>query len=156
MTTAHLNENTPETFWARVDQSGECWPWTGATDHATGYGRLQYHGRQVTAHRLAFELTSGQPIPDGLYVCHSCDNPPCCNPAHLWLGTHTDNLHDSSVKGRMHPGELHGNAILTGAQVGEIRIRLAAGERGASVAREFGVRPNTIYNIAKGRTWAQL
>lgn len=145
--------NTSETFWARVQQGEGCWTWTGAVDARTGYGRLQYQGRQVTAHRLAFELASGAPVPDELLVCHSCDNRTCCRPDHLWLGTHLENTRDASAKGRMHPGESHPNARLTTSDVVLIRELLAAGRRGVDVATRFGVHPNTVYNIGKGRTW---
>lgn len=153
--TSHPNANTPESFWSRVDQSGECWTWQGAIDRGTGYGRLQYQGRQVTTHRLAFELASGKPIPVDLYVCHRCDNRPCCRPDHLWLGTHADNLRDAADKGRMHLGERHGNALLTSTAVAEIRAALADGVPGVDVAAAHGVHPNTIYSIGKGRTWAR-
>lgn len=93
-------QNTPETFWARVQRGPGCWTWTGRRT-AFGYGELQMAGRHVTAHRLAWELTYGS-IPDGQSVLHSCDNPPCCRPTHLWLGSQADNLHDMFRKGRRH------------------------------------------------------
>lgn len=95
-----------ERFWARADQSGgpdACWNWTGGL-LSTGYGRVVVstngHESNVRAHRIAYELVKG-PITGGLLVCHSCDNPRCVNPAHLWLGTHRDNGRDASIKGRL-------------------------------------------------------
>lgn len=86
-------------FWLRVDRSGDCWRWTG-THKATGYGRLSWGGRRAApAHRVAWELTHGV-IPDGVHVLHRCDNPTCVNPAHLFLGTHADNMSDRREKGR--------------------------------------------------------
>jgi hypothetical protein len=85
----------------RILPSG-CWEWTGSKD-AHGYGRLNIKSRSASsllAHRIAYEVANG-PIPAGAAVCHSCDNPPCCNPAHLWLGSQSDNLRDASAKGRM-------------------------------------------------------
>lgn len=84
-------------FWSRVDNTGECWLWTGS--QRDGYGRLLFQGRFKLAHRVAWELTNG-PIPDGLYVCHTCDNPPCVRPAHLFVGSQQDNLNDMVAKGR--------------------------------------------------------
>jgi hypothetical protein len=92
----------PEPFWAKVDvsDSASCWPWTGHRD-ARGYGRTTK--RSTTAHRVAWEVTHGE-IPAGLFVCHRCDNPPCCNPAHLFLGTAGDNARDMAAKGRVRGG----------------------------------------------------
>lgn len=148
--------NTPASFWARVDQPDSgCWAWTGVVDRGTGYGHVQYRGRNVLAHRLAYELACG-PIPAGLQVCHACDNRRCCRPDHLWLGTHADNLRDAVAKGRMHRGERHGHARLTAEDIVDIRRGLAAGIPGAVLARLHGVHPNTIYNIGKGRSWSHV
>jgi len=86
-------------FWERVDMSGgpdACWPWTGAR-HPSGYGGVSWRGGRVNAHRVAYELAYGNPGKG--FVCHHCDNPPCCNPAHLFLGTAQDNYRDSIAKG---------------------------------------------------------
>jgi len=92
-------------FWAKVDKSaGEdaCWLWTARTSDG-GYGRFNAISTQgIQAHRYAWEQVNG-PIPKGLLVCHTCDNPPCCNPAHLFLGTNTDNARDRDRKGRSAP-----------------------------------------------------
>lgn len=92
------NYATPEKFWARVARSDGCWLWTGGTG-PRGYGVVRYQGAAFRAHRLAWILTHG-PIPEGLFVCHHCDNPPCCNPAHLFLGTGADNMRDMANKRR--------------------------------------------------------
>lgn len=96
-----------ERFWARVDVRGpdECWPWIGYLD-ADGYGQIAEGGRcsePLATHRVAWEQVNG-PIPDGMDICHSCDNPPCCNPAHLFPGTHDDNMADMKAKGRANGG----------------------------------------------------
>jgi hypothetical protein len=90
-------------FWKRVDKTGgpnACWPWTGRVmTKRGGYGRLKFLGREVGAHRFALEITTGE-SPAGLFACHSCDNPICCNPQHLRWGTHQDNVNDKVSRGR--------------------------------------------------------
>ena len=87
-----------ERFWDRVDKKGpdECWEWFGQKN-PKGYGYVKPYG---LTHRFSYELHTGEK-PGELFVCHSCDNPPCVNPAHLWLGTVTDNQRDAKAKGRL-------------------------------------------------------
>lgn len=150
-----------ERFWAKVDrrEPGECWEWQASCDDS-GYGTFRHQGKMKKAHRLAWVFCGRGPIPDGLVVMHSCDNPPCCNPAHLSVGTRSDNMRDAVAKGRhAHvrlPGEAHPNAKLTDAQVVEIRRRLAEGESQRALARAFGVSKPAIGRIARGRGWAHL
>lgn len=103
----------PERFWRRVmkPESDGCWTWTGSTA-GYGYGRVFVDGRQQSAHRVAWELTNG-PIPEGLIVCHKCDNPPCVRPLHLFLGTHKDNSQDM-VRKQRGPGQK--NSVRRGSQ----------------------------------------
>jgi hypothetical protein len=96
---ARQRDTLDRVFWTKiVIQPNGCWAYQGAiTQH--GYGALVRNGEKIGAHKRAWELAKG-PIPDGLYVLHHCDNPPCCNPAHLFLGTQIDNLADMRAKGR--------------------------------------------------------
>lgn len=152
------SEETRLRFWVFVERRGpdECWPWMGGTDDK-GYGRFWLDGASRKAHRLAWELTNGRILTDD-DVLHDCDNRPCCNPAHLHPGTHADNMAEMYARGRRDhrkiSGELNGSAHLTGVQVDEVRIRLAAGESQRSLGRAFGVDKRTIARIRRGETWA--
>ncbi len=147
-------------LYARVDRSGgpdACWPWTGPRN-GTGYGRVWQDGAYRYAHRVAYEEAYGA-IPDGLDICHTCDNPPCCNPAHLWAGTARENLRDAASKGRLRGwadgrnGEAVHNHKLTWDAVRAIRARQAAGESQHALAREYGVTQVNIHFIVTGKTW---
>lgn len=89
-----------ERFWARVDKSGDCWLWTGYR-MPDGYGRVSLEwGQMRLTHRLSYEWAFGE-IPNGMYVCHHCDNPACVRPDHLFIGTQQDNMSDASRKNRI-------------------------------------------------------
>ena len=140
-----------ERFWPKVDKRGprECWEWRAAKDRR-GYGRIGVKSQHKTlfATRVSWELTYG-PIPEGLCVCHTCDNPGCVNPRHLWLGTQADNLLDMKLKGR---GKPYG-AKLDAEKVAEIRLAVAGGINRRWLAEKYGVTRGTIDHIARGRTW---
>lgn len=146
-------------FWSKVDKRGpdDCWQWTGALNEH-GYGVLrpegQRHGPCVKAHRVSAEL-AGMDITDAV-VCHRCDNPPCVNPVHLFVGSQADNVRDMHVKGRGNLGSRNGQARLTEQQVREIRARAAAGEQQKVLAREFGVAPITVSNIVRLKSWRHV
>lgn len=146
----------PKDFWARVKvgAADACWPWLGGSGN-NGYGVLRYAGRLWLAHRLAYTLTHG--TPPRFHVCHTCDNPACCNPAHLFDGTDRDNVHDALAKGRMARGERSGPARLTEEQVREIRRTYVPGEMSyAALARRYGVAMVTIHHIVVGNTWRHV
>lgn len=131
-----------------------CTIWNGAHD-PKGYGNFGHQGKTYPAHRMAWALAHGE-IPDGVVVCHRCDNPACVNPAHLFLGTQADNMADMKAKGRSALGQKNGQARLTKCDVMEIRRRVAAGQTHAEVAADYGVSTATIQLAATGRTWAHL
>jgi len=132
-----------------------CWPWTGAT-MGDGYGTVWNGDKHVRAHRVAWAALVG-PIPDGLFVLHRCDNRPCCNPRHLFLGTSADNARDMAAKGRqalqtnpeLARGERNGRCVLTDADVADIRRRNAAGESQAALAQEFGIGSSHISRLIR-------
>lgn len=146
-----------ERFWGRVQKTESCWEWTGGR-HDFGYGMFWFNGNNVGAHRFVWILTYG-PIPDGLDVCHHCDNPPCCNPAHLFVGTNVENMADRDQKGRTNssPGEEHPQAILTDLEVLEIRERWAYGlvTRG-ELAIDYSVSLGAIGHVIARRSWKHL
>lgn len=140
----------PKRFWSKVDVCGpdECWEWL-ASKKNTGYGEFWVHGRIWYAHRVVWTLTYG-PIPEGLHVCHHCDNPSCVNPYHLFLGTHRDNLIDAAKKGQM-------AKKLTEEDVLDIRALYATGEWTQwDLADAFGVQQNTISRIVRHECWKHI
>lgn len=145
-------------FWSKVDKRGtdECWPWVAVTGTG-GYGHFSIQGRMARAHRQAFILTNG-PIPDGLDCCHKCDNPPCCNPAHLFIGTTSENLNDCVAKGRYNRpnGERCHLAKLTAGKVRTIRKLFAGGTKRATIARRFGVTWESIDAVVKRKSWKHI
>lgn len=141
----------PEQFWAKVDKSGECWIFHGAHD-PQGYGyvnRAALAPHMLKAHRYSWMLANG-PIPDGMCVLHRCDNPPCVNPDHLWLGTIGDNNRDKMLKGRAsrvtrNAGTKQWQSILTDDLVRYIRSQHAAGVKQAVIGRELNISSKTIW-----------
>ena len=137
-------------FWSTVrrSDSSECWPWAGSKTLG-GYGTF----RGTTAHRVAFEFLHG-PVPAGLVVMHTCDNPCCCNPAHLHAGTQQENIADMHNKGRAGDcrvfGERHGRTKITDTDVHCIRLLHACGAVQRQLACAFGVRQNQISRIVRG------
>lgn len=139
-----------DVFDTRYERTDGCWNWNG-TRNGYGYGVFLMPGEKpVRAHRYAFERVHG-PIPDGLVVMHSCDNPACVNPAHLSVGTRNDNNQDKKRKGREPLGDNHHWTRIYVAQVGEIKKLLSAGIRQNVIARRFGVHASTISNINTGK-----
>lgn len=147
-----------EKFHSRVERKGpdECWPWLGSTDK-DGYGQLAVRDpkrRTLKAHRLAYEFGIG-PIPYGLGALHTCDNPPCCNPRHLWAGTQKDNMRDMIAKGRNHiiafgSGEDASNSRLTESDILAIRSSELPYR---TLANRYAVAIGHIQSIRRNKTW---
>jgi hypothetical protein len=179
MRQARARKSLADRFWLKVDRRApdECWPWLG-TRHAGGYGRISLGGRadgMVRATHVAILLATGQRVPAGMEACHTCDNPPCVNPRHLFIGTPADNSRDMATKGRqrmpglsgdLHPlrlnperaarGEGHGCSVLTAEQVRAIRADAAAGARVTHIARRYGVARPTVWRIVQRETWRHV
>ncbi|MGQ0721043.1 MAG: HNH endonuclease [Candidatus Eiseniibacteriota bacterium] len=171
-------ERVARRFWSKVDKSGDCWIWTAGSSR-NGYGQFHMNGRPHRAPRVAWEWAHGV-IPDGLFVCHRCDNPACVNPEHLFLGTPSDNMKDASRKGRVSwqrrpwtlprgndhwanktperrtTGERHGMAKLTSTDVVEMRRMSASGVPNKVLAERFGVHRNTALKIVTHKQWRAL
>lgn len=168
-------------FWMKVDKSPRpdgCWIWTGARIEY-GYGVIWVNGKNVRSTKFSLSLV-GVVVPDGLFVCHRCDNPPCVNPTHLFVGTHADNMADKVAKGRQsrtgprkpargretgaytHPemvrrGNNHGQSILTEEEAGWIIAMLSVGGRThRRIADLVGTNHNNVKSISRRKNWRWL
>lgn len=149
----------PIDFEKRIDKSGECWSWTGGTNK-DGYGVVSIGRKRWLAHRFAYTLSHG-PIPDGLMVLHSCDNPPCCRLEHLFLGTRADNVADMAAKGRAKFGTVDPtkprHVILTPGEVIAIRHEFLRGSTNLTLlAKKYGVTTANICRIIHYQTWKHI
>jgi len=151
-------KSAEERFWSKVNKAGEddCWEWNGSCNN-NGYGRFYLNNKMQRAHRVSWELTNG-PIPAGMHVLHTCDNPKCVNPAHCFLGTPQDNMDDKVRKKRQAKGVLHGRAKLTENEVKLIReLYQPYGQYNTyTLAKLFGVGQRTISDIINNKTWARV
>ncbi len=143
-----------ERFRAKIGNRTEmgCLLWTGAHGRS-GHGQLLVDGRLDTAQRVAWRLANG-PIPEGLHVLHRCDNPPCVEPTHLFLGTHADNMADMLAKGRkvVVRGDANPATKVTDEQVETMRAAYRAGDTQASLARRFGLNAATVSRMVRGES----
>lgn len=173
-----LDDEDVARFWSKVDirTPDQCWPWKAQSKTQSGYGSFKVNGRFISAHRIAFAITRLM-TPARLFVLHRCDNPPCCNPLHLLIGTAKDNTRDATLKGRMKfkpcdsshfnigkwhvehmpfRGESHPAAKLTEEKVYQIKTALSSGEKGVDIAKRFGCSTYTVSNIKLGKQWSHV
>lgn len=149
-------QSVEEKFWQYVipGDPDACWEWRH-TRFGNGYGRLHVQNTYYRAHRVSYQLHKGS-IPEGMQVCHTCDNPPCCNPSHLFLGTAEDNANDSMLKGRKSQlgKDRRGKKLI----IPDVRIikGLAYKEKAKDLAAFFEVKLQTIYDIWQGRSWGDI
>lgn len=150
-------------FWSKVDVRGvgDCWEWQAAINKSNGYGQFYNNKKNETASRVAWALVNG-PIPEGMMVLHTCDNPPCVNPRHLYLGTASDNAKDMMDRGRQYlptvhaRGAKHGHAKLNEANVQAMRARRKKGETYPAIAAHYGVAVSVAHNAINGVTWGHV
>jgi hypothetical protein len=144
-------------FWSKVEkrQENECWPWKAAVRRKDeGYGAFYFEGRNQPSSRIAWMLHNNATIPFDLVVCHSCDNPNCCNPNHLFLGTTADNSADRVAKGRQCRGSQQRNAVLNE----ELVLQLRDVEKMfwvTETARMFGLNRHTVFDACR-RRWKHV
>jgi hypothetical protein len=148
-----------ERFWRNIRKGhpDECWEWIG-TISDTGYGKIHRGGKyggDDYAHRYSYQLAYGE-FDKSLFVCHKCDNPPCVNPAHLFLGTHEDNMRDAVSKGRSVHHDKQWACKLTPESVREIRRLAAEGVPRGEIALRFGVSVPTVIDAIRRRTWRRV
>ena len=141
-------------LFSRSEWNGDCREWMGARNDR-GYGQIVVDGQVVYVHRLMWMIGNGD-IPDGMYVCHTCDNPPCFRPAHLFLGTNSDNQRDALAKGRRPIGEQHHAAKLTADDVASIRSAVASGANQRELGAIYGVTQSVISRVASGESWGHV
>lgn len=144
-----------ERLWTRVTRGDGCWEWQGAKTR-DGYGVLRgANGKQLRAHRASWLLTFGE-IPEGMRVCHHCDNPICVRPEHLFLGSDLDNAADKIAKGRDARGVKNGASKLSGdAARSIVDLYARGGETYETLAKRFGVCITTVFYVLRGHRWVR-
>lgn len=151
-----LTEKEIRNFWKKVNKKGEneCWTWSGFRNKK-GYGQFKVGPAPRMAHRVSWVLHFGE-IPEDLLVCHKCDNPPCVNPSHLFLGTEKDNQEDMSRKERSPRGEKQGSSVLKENDVIKIKSLLNNGLGPSEIAKMMNLNRRTVSSIKLGESWSWL
>lgn len=151
------SEKDVQRFWSKIDRRGpdECWEWKQVRKE--GYGAFCYGDKRIKAHRLSF-MMHHRPLYEGEYVCHTCDNPPCVNPNHLWAGTHAQNMADMAAKGRSNSsqktGEGNSNSTLTIPEVMAIRVLWRNHLPQSQIATFLGCSKATVSLVCNEGRWA--
>lgn len=166
----NIKQSDIERFWSHVDKKSEseCWVWKKSLCQR-GYGKFQVGGKTIKANRFSM-VASGIEIPENMCACHSCDNPPCCNPNHLWVGSSADNQRDRAAKGRSSKGERNPSKThpelfrgennhahqLTSEAVSWLRENPPTGKNMNSEALKYSVSPSALRAAIVGSTWRHL
>jgi len=130
-------------LWSKVRKDDGCWEWKGAYSKTSGYGVISHNGKQTQPHRVAWELAHG-PIPDGMYICHHCDNKKCVRPDHLFLGTPKENTADMIAKGRIARDDKMPQTKLSPNDVRNIR---ASSGKAKVIAAQYGISEIYVYQL---------
>lgn len=149
-----------ERFWNSVNKTEDCWIWTGSRNGPNGYGRVfAGQGRYISATHVSWRLANGADVPEGMFVCHHCDNPPCVRPDHLFLGTPLENMRDMWAKGRGRGAfglaEESRHHKLTWPEVREIRRLYRQGFSYRELGEMFGTETSNIGRITREETWKE-
>lgn len=158
MNSIALTKKIVDRFWRNVRILGEndCWEWKASTYKKSRYGRFSIKRKNLLTHRVSWVIANSEEIPFGLMVLHKCDNPPCCNPKHLFLGTQTENMQDMASKGRtkISYGEHNFLAKLKEKDIPKILSLLSKGVSQKEIAKIFGVTQTTISRVKVRETWS--
>ena len=147
-----MNQELKDRFFNKVTKTYTCWIWQGRTMRG-GYGKFRIKRKEYSAHRISWEIHNDK-IPKNMMVCHTCDNPPCVNPDHLFLGTCQDNMDDMKSKGRSPRGEQRPNSLLKDHDVRWIRkCYTSTNTSYEAIAMKYGVSETTIRHILNGHKW---
>lgn len=153
-----MNQKLIDKFWSNVQKGNpdECWIWIGSPS-GNGYGQLRFEGVTYRSNVLSYLINKGN-IPARMYICHTCDNPICVNPNHLFVGTPSDNAKDRQQKGRGRPmdGENNSNNRFTKESIIQMRSMFQKGYLCNEIAHIFDTNPEYVRNVVKRKVWKDL